>query len=118
VRSISELLADELGAAPDEAEPASRAPRPALATLLAPAAIARGAIRGARDGERAVAVARLASGALVVVEDECPHDGGPISDGFVDGERIVCARHGWEWEARGGRCVRARSASCGKQSNS
>jgi vanillate O-demethylase monooxygenase subunit len=58
--------------------------------------IPAGAIVRARDGARQVAVARLASGRLVVVDDRCPHDGGRISDGFVDGERLVCARHGWE----------------------
>jgi nitrite reductase/ring-hydroxylating ferredoxin subunit len=69
--------------------------------------LARGAMIAARIGARRVAVARLASGRLVVVADECPHDGGRISDGFVDGERLVCARHGWELEARNGRCERA-----------
>jgi len=68
-----------------------------------------GAIVRARDGARAVAVARLGSGRLVVVDDECPHDGGRISDGFVDGERLVCARHGWELEVENGRCRRAGS---------
>ena len=71
-----------------------------------------GAIVRARDGARTVAVARLDSGRLVVVDDECPHDGGRISDGFVDGERLVCARHGWEFDVVDGRCSRA--ASCGK----
>ena len=67
----------------------------------------RGAIVAARVAGQRVAVARLGSGRLVVVADECPHDGGRISDGFVDGERLVCARHGWELVARGGRCERA-----------
>ncbi len=67
-----------------------------------------GAVIAARDGARPVAVARLGSGKLVVVEDVCPHDGGRISDGFVDGERLVCARHGWELVACAGRCVRSR----------
>jgi phenylpropionate dioxygenase-like ring-hydroxylating dioxygenase large terminal subunit len=67
-----------------------------------------GAVIAARDGARPVAVARLGSGKLVVVEDVCPHDGGRISDGFVDGERLVCARHGWELVACAGRCIRAR----------
>jgi vanillate O-demethylase monooxygenase subunit len=61
----------------------------------------------ARIGARRVAVARLGSGRLVVVADECPHDGGRISDGFVDGERLVCARLGWELTARRNRCERA-----------
>ena len=65
-----------------------------------------GAIVRAREGAREVAVARLASGRLVVVDDRCPHDGGRISDGFVDGERIVCARHQWELEVVGSRCER------------
>ena len=69
--------------------------------------LARGTILAARRGSQRVAVARLGSGRLVVVADECPHDGGRISDGFVDGERLVCARHGWELEARNGRCERA-----------
>lgn len=65
-----------------------------------------GEIVRARDGARPVAVARLGSGRLVVVDDRCPHDGGRISDGWVDGERLVCARHGWELEVREGRCER------------
>ena len=69
-----------------------------------------GAIVRARDGARPVAVARLESGRLVVVSDECPHDGGRISDGFVEGERLVCSRHNWELEVVDGKCVR----SCGR----
>ncbi|MBS1118886.1 MAG: Rieske (2Fe-2S) iron-sulfur domain protein [Deltaproteobacteria bacterium] len=75
--------------------------------------IAVGAVVRARDGARPVAVARLGSGRLVVVDDRCPHDGGRISDGFVDGELLVCTRHGWELDvlrdATGGsRCERRR----------
>ena len=65
-----------------------------------------GEVIAARVGAQRLAVARLASGKLVVVADECPHDGGRISDGFVEGERLICARHGWQLEARNGRCER------------
>ena len=68
--------------------------------------VAIGEVIAARDGGRAVAVARLGSGRLVVVDDVCPHDGGRISDGFVEGERIVCARHGWELEPCDGVCIK------------
>jgi len=63
-----------------------------------------GAIVRARQAGRVVAVARLESGRTVVLEDRCPHDGGRISDGWVEGEHIVCARHGWELDADGRRC--------------
>lgn len=66
-----------------------------------------GRVVAARDGARAVAVARLESGRLVIVADECPHDGGRISDGFVSGELLVCTRHGWELETCAGKCIRA-----------
>jgi phenylpropionate dioxygenase-like ring-hydroxylating dioxygenase large terminal subunit len=92
---VTAQLLDELGYDPDV---------PEVGAIVVPA----GAIVRARDGAREVAVARLGSGRLVVVDDVCPHDGGRISDGFVDGERLVCARHGWELEAEGSRCRRAR----------
>jgi len=95
--AIHAQLLDELGYDPDDG-------RPQLAEIgFVPA----GALVAARDGAREVAVARLANGALVIVDDNCPHDGGRISDGFVEGDRLVCARHGWELVAREGRCVRA-----------
>jgi nitrite reductase/ring-hydroxylating ferredoxin subunit len=94
---VTAQLLHELGYDPDDGTP------DVGALDLVPA----GAVVRARDGARAVAVARLAGGRLVVVDDVCPHDGGRISDGFVEGERLVCARHGWELVAEGGRCVRA-----------
>lgn len=66
-----------------------------------------GRVVAARDGARAVAVARLETGELVVVDDNCPHDGGLISDGYVEGELLVCARHGWQLRVCDGRCERA-----------
>jgi nitrite reductase/ring-hydroxylating ferredoxin subunit len=100
----SAQLLDELGYDPDDGLPQVGGARD-LAVLAR--GLTRGAILPARVGARRVAVARLGSGRLVVVADECPHDGGRISDGFVDGDRLICARHGWELEARNGRCERA-----------
>jgi nitrite reductase/ring-hydroxylating ferredoxin subunit len=107
-------LIDELGYDPDDGLPELADAcdvgvylSAGLATGDVASGIAIGAVIAARAGARRVAIARLGSGRLVVVDDECPHDGGPISDGFVDGERLICARHGWELEARNGRCERA-----------
>jgi len=73
--------------------------RPAVSQIRR--TLKRGELAAARDRHGDVAVARLVSGRLVVVEDRCPHDGGRISDGFVDGELIVCPRHNWELRACG-----------------
>jgi nitrite reductase/ring-hydroxylating ferredoxin subunit len=108
---VTARLLDELGYDPDDPRDpyGQHHAVPQLADLDAAIDVPVGAIVRARDGARAVAIARLGSGRLVVVEDVCPHDGGRISDGFVAGEHLVCARHGWELEAQGGRCRRAPS---------
>jgi len=98
--AIRAQMLDELGYDPDDG-------RVALAEAV-DLQVPVGAVIAARDGARPVAVARLASGRMVVVDDVCPHDGGRISDGYVEGERLVCARHGWELVVCNGRCERAR----------
>lgn len=102
--ALEAQILDELGYDPARDRAEGRAE---LDELDLTADVPIGTVVAARDGARAVAVARLGSGRLVVVADECPHDGGRISDGWVDGEQLVCARHGWELVACGGRCVRA-----------
>lgn len=71
-----------------------RETRPTVAEVAM--TLAPGAVAPARFDDVDVAVVRLVDGRLCVVPDECPHDGGRISDGWVDGDRLVCARHGWE----------------------
>jgi nitrite reductase/ring-hydroxylating ferredoxin subunit len=104
--SVTAQLLDELGYDPDDGVPAVSSASQ-LRALARSQRLAAGAVIAARVGARRVALARLGSGRLIVVDDECPHDGGRISDGFVDGERLVCARHGWQLEVRNGRCERA-----------
>ena len=71
----------------------------------------RGEVRPARDGSGApVAVARLSTDEVCVVADRCPHDGGLLSDGFLEGDVLVCARHHWELDPRTGARVRSRCA--------
>lgn len=104
--AVSAQLLDELGYDPDDGVPELSGPAGSAGRRLA-SGLPRGTMLAARIGARRVAVARLASGRLIVVADECPHDGGRISDGFVAGDRLVCARHGWELTARRNRCERA-----------
>lgn len=92
-------LADELGYDPREVDET----RPDVSEI---SVVRRGQIIAARRDGKHVAVARLGSGKLVVVDDRCPHDGGQISDGYVDGDHLVCARHGWTLAPYAGTCTR------------
>lgn len=68
----------------------------------------RGEVVAARgDAGEELAVVRLVSGQVCIVADRCPHDGGPLSDGFLEGDRLVCARHQWEFDPKTGERVRS-----------
>jgi nitrite reductase (NADH) small subunit len=44
------------------------------------------------DGQQ-VAVFRLRTGAVYAVSAVCPHRGGPIADGQIDGSIVLCPLH-------------------------
>lgn len=44
------------------------------------------------DGEQ-IAVFRLSDGSLRALGAVCPHAGGPLADGLVDGSIVVCPLH-------------------------
>jgi nitrite reductase (NADH) small subunit len=37
---------------------------------------------------------RLSDGRVKAVENRCPHKGGPLSEGIVSGETVICPMHG------------------------
>jgi len=36
---------------------------------------------------------------------QCPHQGGSLSDGLVEGDIVTCPLHGWEFDLRSGACM-------------
>lgn len=44
------------------------------------------------DGKR-IALFNL-GGSYYAIDDVCPHKGGPLSDGTIDGESVACPWHG------------------------
>jgi 3-phenylpropionate/trans-cinnamate dioxygenase ferredoxin component len=43
-----------------------------------------------------------ANGSIYAIEDVCTHDGGPLDQGELEGECIVCPRHGATFDVRTG----------------
>jgi 3-phenylpropionate/trans-cinnamate dioxygenase ferredoxin component len=41
-------------------------------------------------------------GQIYAIEDVCTHDGGPRDQGTLEGERVVCPRHGATFDVRTG----------------
>lgn len=55
----------------------------------------------------AVAVFLLADGTLRAVDAVCPHKGGPLADGQVDGRVVVCPLHAYAFSLDDGTCTSA-----------
>jgi nitrite reductase (NADH) small subunit len=52
---------------------------------------------------------------FVVIDNRCPHKGGPLSDGIVAGDAVVCPLHGWKVNLLSGGVDRpANTAECVK----
>jgi len=109
--SLRARLADLLGEDPF----ALPSVRPTVAEALVECT--PGSVVAATENGSDVAVVALADGRRFVVPDACPHDGGLLSDGFIEGERLVCARHNWEFDPATGTChgrprIRLKSRPC------
>ncbi len=42
---------------------------------------------------------------ILAVGNDCPHQGGSLCDGWVEGEIVICPLHGWEFDMRTGACM-------------
>ena len=56
-------------------------------------------------------------GTYYAVDDECPHSGGPLSEGDLDGTRVECPWHGAVFDLTDG-SVKCPPAECGVSSYS
>jgi 3-phenylpropionate/trans-cinnamate dioxygenase ferredoxin component len=41
-------------------------------------------------------------GAYYAVDNTCPHRGGPLGEGDLDGQVVNCPWHGWSWDVTSG----------------
>lgn len=41
-------------------------------------------------------------GKIYAIEDVCTHDGGPLDQGELEGEKVVCPRHGATFDVKTG----------------
>jgi nitrite reductase (NADH) small subunit len=62
----------------------------------------RGA-RCVRVGDINVAMFRTSAGEVFALRDQCPHRGGPLSQGIVHGTRVTCPLHDWVIDLTTGR---------------
>lgn len=61
-----------------------------------------GSARAYSMGRYEIALFNLA-GQYYALENSCPHQGGPIADGWLEGAEVTCPWHGWCFDVRSGK---------------
>lgn len=46
----------------------------------------------------------IAEGKVFAMDQVCPHAGGPLAEGGLHGDKIMCPWHGWEFDIKTGLC--------------
>src|SRR5579884_1189058 len=54
--------------------------------------------------DRVICVANV-NGTISAMDNVCLHRGGPLGQGMIEGEKIVCPWHGWQWDLQTGAAV-------------
>ena len=44
-------------------------------------------------------------GRLCALENTCPHRGGPLGQGWIEGQAVVCPWHSWAFDTRTGEAL-------------
>lgn len=44
-------------------------------------------------------------GKISVIDGICPHQGGPLAEGTVEGTLVTCPWHGWQFDVRTGKML-------------
>jgi nitrite reductase (NADH) small subunit len=56
-----------------------------------------GDVKEMNAGGRPLCIANL-NGVIHALDNECPHHGGPLGEGMLDGGKVVCPWHAWSFD--------------------
>ncbi|MFL6416693.1 MAG: Rieske (2Fe-2S) protein [Bryobacteraceae bacterium] len=71
--------------------------------ILGPlAAIPVGEARTFALGNERIAVFHTRSGELFATQADCPHRNGPLADGLLGNNTVICPLHAWKFDLRTG----------------
>jgi nitrite reductase/ring-hydroxylating ferredoxin subunit len=71
-------------------------------TVADVADIPPGQLRLVTTGSRWYALANV-GGRFYALDNNCPHNGGPLAKGTLDGSVLQCPWHGWRWDVTNGK---------------
>ena len=55
-------------------------------------------------GDKVICVANV-NGTISAMDNVCLHRGGPLGQGVIEGDKLVCPWHGWQYDPKTGQAV-------------
>jgi nitrite reductase (NADH) small subunit len=55
-------------------------------------------------GDRMICVANL-HGEISAMDNVCLHRGGPLGQGMIEGDKLICPWHGWQFDPKTGQAA-------------
>jgi nitrite reductase (NADH) small subunit len=52
-------------------------------------------------GDKTICIANV-NGTISAMDNVCLHRGGPLGQGVIEGNKLVCPWHGWQWDPKTG----------------
>jgi len=63
-----------------------------------------GSAKAVEVAGKAVALFNV-EGKIYALDNTCRHRGGPLGEGFVEGDIVTCPWHGWQYKIPSGECL-------------
>jgi len=55
-------------------------------------------------GDKVICLANV-NGVISAIDNVCLHRGGPLGQGTIEGDKLVCPWHGWQWDPKTGQAT-------------
>ena len=66
--------------------------------------LAPGAVKEITVNEKTLALCNV-DGQFYALDNVCLHRGGPLGQGYIDGNKVECPWHGWQYDVKTGSTV-------------
>jgi NAD(P)H-dependent nitrite reductase small subunit len=77
---------------------------PDFVTVARAADIVPGTAKAVVVADREIALFNV-GGTFYALENTCPHQGGPLADGWVEGTQVTCPWHAWTFNLTDGKMI-------------
>ena len=77
---------------------------PAFVKVADLSEIPAGTVKEVEANGKKIALANI-DGLFYAIDNTCVHRGGPLGQGFLEGDLVECPWHGWQYNMKTGQCA-------------